>query len=655
MLLKHKIYAGSVILLFSALIVLYSIINFVVGPDLESQAKNLAQMQAQIIEKTVEGKLSDSAALTNAIAYIAEKAPLDVDTFISNIEPLVQSASSIAGGGVWPEPNKLVPGKDKASLFWAKTGEHQFQLLDDYNKQDSSPYQQESWYTSVKNAGKGECVWSEAYLDTVSNVAMVTCSVKVERDGQFWGVATIDVELDFIDHLLASENEKYNTYSLILDSADQLVSFPNFADTELAMTMVDDLVNIGEPMRSLVTPLKERSNQPVSLDKGVIAGEQSILITAKLEDQNWLVGVVAPSSVVNKQVSMINSTLYSSFLALILLFILVLVYSGHALVAQINRITNQVKNLTGGSSSDKLPVDNNNEVSQLCLSINDYGEHLTKILAQIKAEAEQIKSNAEVMNSLSSNSQNRANLLMDENHSLASAINQMSTTASEVSENVTTVANITEQSSSLVNDGFSIIEQNAASINQLSTKLTESTDSIELLSQSSSDIGKVLDVIMSISEQTNLLALNAAIEAARAGESGRGFAVVADEVRSLAQKTQQSAVEIEQMISQLQKASNESKSVIEECMEYSQMVSTHSETTSSQYHKIVEAFQDIKERSTSIAVAAEEQAQVTQDVDNLASRIRDITSNNQEDSSRFTSVSKDANEQAQRLYQLSQQ
>lgn len=306
--------------------------------------------------------------------------------------------------------------------------------------------------------------------------------------------------------------------------------------------------------------------------------------------------------------------LYGSFIVLIVIFISALLVFDKRLVEQIEQTSPQVRSLMQGQTDSKLPISGDDEMSHLCEAINDYGDHLIKILGLIKEEAASVKNNAESIDNLSSNSQQRAHELMQENELLATAINEMSIAASSASEDIGGVADITAKSSDLVNSGFNVIEQNAKSIQLLFNKLTESSNAISQISEDSQQVGSVLDVIMNISEQTNLLALNAAIEAARAGDSGRGFAVVADEVRTLAQRTQQSAGEIETMISQL-----------------------------------------LKGRSASIAVATEEQAQVTVNVKKLAERIREISGQNAADAEDFREVSKASNSQAQRLYDISQQ
>jgi methyl-accepting chemotaxis protein len=75
---------------------------------------------------------------------------------------------------------------------------------------------------------------------------------------------------------------------------------------------------------------------------------------------------------------------------------------------------------------------------------------------------------------------------------------------------------------------------------------------VEELEQQAANIGDIVKAVARIADQTNLLALNAAIEAARAGRHGRGFAVVADEVRTLAETSEKSAKQIQDLVGQIQ-------------------------------------------------------------------------------------------------------
>ena len=106
---------------------------------------------------------------------------------------------------------------------------------------------------------------------------------------------------------------------------------------------------------------------------------------------------------------------------------------------------------------------------------------------------------------------------------------------------------------SLIENVANQIANSLLSIGRAAERQEGAVKMVEELESQAAAIGEVVKAVARIADQTNLLALNAAIEAARAGQHGKGFAVVADEVRTLAETSEKSAREIQDLIAQIQK------------------------------------------------------------------------------------------------------
>src|SRR5690606_34207340 len=191
-------------------------------------------------------------------------------------------------------------------------------------------------------------------------------------------------------------------------------------------------------------------------------------------------------------------------------------------------------------------------LGRLEMALYSHEARLRTCISRVDDFTEQLREQATRSRELSHQSSEQLERQRAETDMVAAAINEMAAASQEVAGNVASTAEATQMANQQAEQGKQVASLARDAIESLSEAVSSAATAASWLARHALDIGPVVDVIQGLAEQTNLLALNAAIEAVRAGEQGRGFAVVADVVRALAQRTQQSTQEIEQMIARLQ-------------------------------------------------------------------------------------------------------
>ena len=592
---------------------------------------------ANQISASIEGKLPEpysrgqvEAMVKNTLSYSnisSMYAQFDANKFDENDAAFTTGYThSVAGAGsfevyfVREQDNKISQQLIDNSL------EKYDETLDEFGNRAAQ------WYLCSKESLK-PCI-SNPYKYEIRpgyTELMTSLVVPVVANGEFKGVVGSDLNLPILQE--KAQQLKSSLYggkaSVLIVSQDGFLAAATEHEKTLARPIKEALKNSTELLSI------SGQNKSIIIDN-LLYFVRPIKINVSGDEWHLIVGIdintaMLPVSEISNGISEIISQIITSFLVLalvstILALILVNIFT-RSIIKPVKAVADKMAELAGqgGDLTQELQVHSHAELISLSIAFNQFREKVRELLEQAKKsglavleQSEESKSNAE---------QTHAQISLQEMevNSIVTAITEMSATASEVANTASNAATNADAASSSIKGTESDVSLVTNEITSLSNEMATATDAVKAVSIRSEDIRKILDVISAIADQTNLLALNAAIEAARAGDHGRGFSVVADEVRALASKTADSVDEISQVISSLQAEVTTTVNLIEQGTEKAQTAADKSNAAFIKMKETVSQISEVTQHIIQIAAAAEEQSQVSEELNKNMVVVGDAT------------------------------
>ncbi len=387
----------------------------------------------------------------------------------------------------------------------------------------------------------------------------------------------------------------------------------------------------GQPVSVYADIAKDYSGKPIG-----------VLVIAK--DRS---GYAA--ALVNLSLMIIGLGVASSLIIGILIWLI-----GRGVVSPLQNVAVAMEGIASEEAnlSHRLDESGNDEISRVARGFNQFADKIERLVGRVSGAASDLSIRVADFSSLAEHTDSGIRTQQQQTTQVATAMTEMSATVHEVARSASQTAESAAKADEQANQGREVVSSAVRSIDALASEVGRAVEMIRHVESDSERIGSVLDVIRGIADQTNLLALNAAIEAARAGEQGRGFAVVADEVRTLAQRTQDSTQEIQEMIESLQVGVTQTVGV----MEAGQKQAADSVEQAGSAHQSLEeitlAVDTITTMSTQIATAAEEQSMVAEEINRNVMEITHVADDTTADSAKSAEASEMMSQDIEVLVEL---
>jgi len=427
--------------------------------------------------------------------------------------------------------------------------------------------------------------------------------------------------LDEADDMASQVRQSFKTAAGVdKQTANSIKTLENQFDSyyKLARAMSMEMVNGTADFSTIASRGKAMSEQLLTLQKNLnrFQSEQMTSFSNAFKQVN------------EKAEATTNIGIIVALITIIILFSVAISIS-NAIRYNLAKVVDSFKDIAqeNGDLTVRIQTNSKDEVGDLVFWFNSFMEKLQKVIKQIVDTAEPLAQTASTVDELSEASKTSAVQQMKTVEESLLSVNEMSQSVASITSNASDAADAAKNANEEAEKGHQVVNQTISGIRELAENVTESASAILKLQEDTNQVNQVLEVIKSIADQTNLLALNAAIEAARAGEQGRGFAVVADEVRSLASRTQESTKEINQIIIQLQDAAQSAVSTMQSSKKQVEDSVTSALEAGESLSSITTTVNVISDMNSQIAVATEEQHQIS---NLMVTHVEDIKSRAEE-------------------------